>query len=101
MPAASKRMKPRVIVINKERCRWWETNGEVEGTWPGGFHQLERGVPLAATGHIRLEFGTVASGHFPTTPAERLAMAVLEGDTEAALILADLVQEEWATTQAR
>lgn len=52
---------------------------------------------VGLTDEALLRLGELAvGGALNLTPAKRLALVVLQGDRPAALVLADMVQEEWA-----
>lgn len=73
-----------VVSFKGKEIHWWRTR-RVE--LPNGIRK----------GRMTLEFDTVDLGWRPLTPADALAAAVLTGDAQAALLLADLVQEQWAS----
>lgn len=87
------RKPPRVVVINEEKQWWWTVEGAltVQGT---GVGFIEDDECPSSTGPVALQFRATHAGKVPATAAVKLAMAVLEGDWQAALLLADLVQEQ-------
>ena len=61
-----------------------------------GLEQVDLYTLFLAVANDRIWGANVPTFPEVQTDAERLAMAVLKGDTSAALALADLVSEEWA-----
>lgn len=76
-----------VIVVAGENHHVWECDG-----WTCDFTDNNRHVQISAEIHKGAE---VAGRRGLSGDAANLAMAVLKGDTAAALLLADLVSEQY------
>ena len=73
----------------------YDNEGPLYVASPKGFSAVLSGVEVRLQGRFRQTMqieGVSFSGDIP--PAHQLALAVLKGDTGAALLLADLVQEQ-------
>ena len=108
MPAAFPHKPATILVVTDEHVLTWRSNGDVTVT--EGIEATEVRDPWGGYGYartdftadrvpVKMDFKSAGKSYQQSSDRVRLALAVLEGDSDAALLLADMVQEQYLSAR--